>query len=58
MVDTQGGEVEEYLKRVHLSWGNINKANATFEVTGYWTAKLNQFENEKELQWGYIAIGG
>ena len=58
VVDTQGGEVEEYLKRVHLSWDNINKANATFEVTGYWTAKLNQFENEKELQWSYVAIGG
>ena len=58
VVDTQGGEVEEYLKRVHLSWGNINKANATFEVTGYWTAKLNQLENEKELQWSYVAIGG
>ncbi|MFR4997512.1 MAG: hypothetical protein ACLUDK_09880, partial [Clostridium paraputrificum] len=57
-VDTQGGEVEEYMKRIHLSWGNLNTKDATFDVTGYWTAKLNNFENEKELLWSYIAIGG
>lgn len=58
VVDTQGGEAEEYLKRIHLSWDNLNKANATFDVTGYWTAKKNNLQNEKELQWSYIAIGG
>ena len=58
VVDTKGGEVEEYLKRIHLSWDNLNKTNATFDVTGYWTAKKNNLENEKELQWSYIAIGG
>lgn len=58
VVDTQGGEAEEYLKRIHLSWDNLNKANATFDVTGYWTAKQNNLQNEKELQWSYIAIGG
>ncbi|MFQ8923806.1 MAG: phage tail spike protein [Clostridium paraputrificum] len=58
VVDTQGGEAEEYLKRIHLSWDNLNKANATFDVTGYWIAKKNNLQNEKELQWSYIAIGG
>ena len=58
VVDTQGGEAEEYLKRIHLSWDNLNKANATFDVTGYWTAKKNNLQNEKELQWSYIAVGG
>lgn len=58
VVDTQGGEADEYLKRIHLSWGNLNKANATFDVTGYWIAKQNNLQNEKELQWSYIAIGG
>ncbi|MFQ9247399.1 MAG: phage tail spike protein [Clostridium paraputrificum] len=57
-VDTQGGEVEEYMKRIHLSWENLNTNDATFDVTGYWTAKLNNFENEKELLWSYIVIGG
>ena len=58
MVDTQGGIVEEYMKRVNLTWGNYDYVNATFDVAGYWTAIFKTFENEKELQWSYIAIGG
>lgn len=61
-VDTRGGEHLEYVKRIYLNVDSIDTNNGTFTVTGYWTSILHDgetvIENEKELQWGYIAIGG
>ena len=58
MVDTRGGEHLEYVKRIYLNIDSIDTTNATFNVTGYWTSILDTIENEKELQWSYVAIGG
>lgn len=61
-VDTRGGEHLEYIKRIYLNVDSINSNEGTFTVTGYWTSILHDgdtvTENEKELQWSYIAIGG
>jgi hypothetical protein len=58
-VDTAGGLADEYMKRIYLQAHNYNYANATFQVTGYWTA-INSVgaENQKELTFSYTAIGG
>lgn len=61
-VDTRGGEHLEYVKRIYLNIDSIDTTNGTFTVTGYWISILHDgetvTENEKELQWSYIAIGG
>ena len=60
MIDTSGGIEDEVVKRTYLRVTNIDTANATFSVRGYWTAveTATKVENEKELQFSYIAIGG
>lgn len=58
MIDTAGGVENEEIKRIYLRVTNINTTNATFSVRGYWTAISNGVENEKELNFSYIAIGG
>ena len=58
MIDTAGGVENEVVKRTYLRVTNINTTNATFSVKGYWTAINNGVENEKELNFSYIAIGG
>lgn len=63
VVDFSGsGEAIEYLKRLHLNIDSYDYANARFTVTGYWTSIRDNAgvveENEKELQWSYVAIGG
>lgn len=58
MVDTAGGIEDEVVKRTYLRVTNIDTTNATFSVKGYWTAINNGIENEKELNFSYIAIGG
>ena len=58
MIDTAGGVENEVIKRTYLRVTNINTTNATFSVKGYWTAINNGVENEKELNFSYIAIGG
>lgn len=58
MVDTQGGIVNELMKRVYLNITAVNTEDAWFKVRGYWTADYNGHENEKELQFSFIAIGG
>ena len=61
-VDTKGGEHLEYVKRIYLNVDSIDTTNGTFTVTGYWTSIFHNeetvTENEKELQWSYVAIGG
>lgn len=57
-VDTQGGIELEYVKRIYLNVTSIDKINGKFTVRGYWTSIYNGVENEKELQFSYIAVGG
>lgn len=63
VVDFSGsGEDIEYLKRLHLNVDSYDYTNARFTVTGYWTSIRDNAgvitENEKELRWSYVAIGG
>ena len=58
MIDTAGGLADELVKRTYLRITDINKANATFSVRGYWTAYKSGVENEKELHFSYIVVGG
>lgn len=63
VVDFSGsGEEIEYLKRLHLNIDSYDYTNARFTVTGYWTSIRDNAgvitENEKELQWSYVVIGG
>lgn len=63
VVDFSGsGEQIEYLKRLHLNIDSYDYTNAKITVTGYWTSIRDNagaiIENEKELQWSYVVIGG
>ena len=59
MKNTAGGLADEWVKRTYLEVVSQDKATATFNVKGYWTAinSKNQ-ENEKELEFSWLAIGG
>ena len=57
--NTAGGLANEWVKRTFLDVVSIDKANATFKVRGYWTAITSTgVENEKELEFSWLAIGG
>lgn len=60
MVDTAGGIADEVVKRTYLEVTNINTTSGTFSVRGYWTAinTSTKEENEKELHFSYIVVGG
>lgn len=59
MKNTAGGLADEWVKRTYLEVISQDNATATFSVRGYWTAvnKAGQ-ENEKELEFSWLAIGG
>ena len=59
MKNTSGGIADEWVKRTFLEVVSIDTANATFNVRGYWTAITSTgVENEKELEFSWLAIGG
>lgn len=59
MVDTAGGITDEFVKRTYLRVTDVNTAQGTFRVRGYWTAiNWTKAEMEKELTFSYIAVGG
>lgn len=60
MVDTAGGVEDEVVKRTYLEVTEINTTDGTFKVRGYWTAinTSTKEENEKELHFSYIVVGG
>ena len=59
MKNTGGGLANEWVKRTFLDVVSIDQANATFKVRGYWTSITSAgVENEKELEFSWLAIGG
>ena len=59
MKNTAGGIADEWVKRTFLDVVSIDQATATFKVRGYWTAITSTgVENEKELEFSWLAIGG
>ena len=59
MKNTAGGLANEWVKRTFLDVVSIDKATATFKVRGYWTSITSTgVENEKELEFSWLAIGG
>lgn len=59
MKNTAGGLANEWVKRTFLDVVSIDQATATFKVRGYWTSiTATGVENEKELEFSWLAIGG
>jgi phage minor structural protein len=59
MKNTSGGIADEWVKRTFLEVVSIDTVNATFNVRGYWTSITSTgVENEKELEFSWLAIGG
>lgn len=59
MKNTAGGLANEWVKRTFLDVVSIDQATATFKVRGYWTSITSSgVENEKELEFSWLAIGG
>ena len=59
MKNTAGGLANEWVKRTFLDVVSIDQATATFKVRGYWTSITSTgVENEKELEFSWLAIGG
>lgn len=59
MVDTAGGIADEFVKRTYLRVTDVNNSQGTFRVRGYWTAiNWSKVENEKELTFSYLVVGG
>lgn len=59
MKNTAGGLANEWVKRTFLDVVSIDQATATFKVRGYWTSITSAgVENEKELEFSWLAIGG
>ena len=59
MKNTAGGITDEWVKRTYLEVVSVDTSAGTFRVRGYWTA-VNSLkeENEKELEFSWLAIGG